>query len=402
MRLDRLLSVRDFERAALRRLPRILRNYVYAGTEDGETLRANRSAFARFALRPRGLTGVAERSQKLSLWDRDYDAPLGVSPMGAVAICRYECDREIASGAAAQKVPYILSGYSSVPVEQLQAAGLDVWYQGYLPGDTEKIGALLKRLAAARVEVLVVTIDTAVGANREHNERVGFSIPFQFSMSLLLDGILHPRWLFSVFFKTIWRSGIPRFTNNSADPAGFRITEQPPGGFRNGRDALDWTHLEWIRARWKGRIVLKGVIHPGDAKRAVHLGLDAVMVSNHGGRQLECMQASLLALPHVVQSVPPDFPVFIDSGFRRGTDVLKALALGAHMVFVGRPALYGAIVGGAAGTARVLSILKAELDRNMALSGCRALADVRPDLLTEDVYPAIPVPEQRQKTGHGK
>ncbi|WP_454691983.1 alpha-hydroxy acid oxidase [Achromobacter aloeverae] len=391
MRLDRLLSVHDFERAALRRLPRILQNYVYAGTEDGATLRANRDAFARLALRPRGLTGVSARSQAVSLWGRDYDAPLGVSPMGALAICRYECDREIAAGAAAQKVPYILSGYSSVPVEQLQAAGLDVWYQGYLPGDVERIGALLKRLEAARVEVLVVTVDTAVGANREHNERAGFSIPFQFSARLLLDGILHPRWLASVFFKTLSRAGIPRFTNSSADPAGFRITEHPPGGFRNGRDALDWTHLEWIRAHWKGRIVLKGVIHPGDAERAVRLGLDGVMVSNHGGRQLECMQASLLALPHVVRAVPSDFPVFIDSGFRRGTDVFKALALGARMVFVGRPALYGAIVGGAAGTARVLSILKTELDRNMALSGCRVLAEVTSDLLVDDAGPIVPL-----------
>lgn len=381
MNPDKLLSLHDFERAAMRRLPAILQRYVGAGTEDGQTLRANREAFTRIALRPRGLTGVDNRSTGVELWGQQYASPVGISPMGALAICRYECDYDIATAAAQQSVPYILSGLSCVAMERMQEAGLDIWYQGYLPGDLGRIEALLKRLEAAGVKVLVITIDTAVGANREHNERAGFTIPFKLSPSLVLDGVLHPHWAVTVFLRTAFAGGVPRFLNASADQEGFSITASPPGGLREGRERLSWEHVTWIRDRWKGKIVLKGVLHPRDATLAASHGIDAVMVSNHGGRQLETGQAALEALPDIVNAVPKDFPVLIDGGFRRGTDVLKAIALGARMAFVGRPALYGAIVGGATGCARVLSILKTEIDRDMALLGVSRLTELNTDFL---------------------
>lgn len=381
MKLDKFLSLHDFERAAMRRLPTILQRYVSAGTEDGTTLSANREAFGRIAFRPRGLTGVENRSTSTELWGRQYASPVGVSPMGALAICRYECDYDIAMAAAQQSVPYILSGLSCVAMERMQEAGLDVWYQGYLPGDLDRIDALIRRLEAAGIRVLVITIDTAVGANREHNERAGFTIPFKLSPKLVLDGILHPHWAIAVFMKTAFAGGVPKFLNASADKKGFYITEAPPGGLREGRERLTWEHIAWIRDRWKGKIVLKGVLHPLDAMLAVHHGMDAVMVSNHGGRQLETGQATLDALPDIVQAVPKGFPVLIDGGFRRGTDVLKAIALGARMVFIGRPALHGAIVEGAMGTAKVLTILKSEIDRNMALLGIGNLTELNTDFL---------------------
>ena len=381
MRPQKFLSLQDFERAAMRKLPFILQRYVGAGTEDGRTLRANREAFARVALMPRGLTGVADRSTSVQLWGKQYTSPIGVSPMGALAICRYDCDFDIATAAAMESVPYVLSGLSCVAMERMQEAGLDVWYQGYLPGDLARIDSLIERLEAANIGVLVITIDTAVAANREHNERNGFSIPFKFTSKLALDGVLHPRWALTVLARTAISGRIPRFLNATADRAGFRITDEPPGGLREGRDRLCWEHIAWIRRRWRGKLVMKGVLHPSDAELAVSHGVDAIMVSNHGGRQLETDQATLDALPAIAKVVPKDVAIFVDGGFRRGTDVLKAISFGAQMAFIGRPALYGAIVGGAAGTARVLSLLKSEIDRNMALLGVNRLSDLDPGIV---------------------
>jgi L-lactate dehydrogenase (cytochrome) len=381
MKLHQFLSVADFERAAHRRLPSVVHGYVCGGTEDSLTMHANRASFGDVLFRPRGLAGVAQRSQEIELWGKRYASPIGIAPMGVTAICRHECDLDLARAAAQARIPFILSGLSTVPLERVQAQAPGIWYQGYLPGDYERLGPLMERLQTAGIDVLAVTIDTPVAANRENNERVGFTIPFQPSLRLLLDGMLHPRWSATVFARTLLTSGIPRFTNVVADPRGFRITEEPLGGLRQGRDLLTWEHLRWMRERWPGRLILKGVAHPEDARLAAQCGLDGVIVSNHGGRQLDGAQASLHALPAVVAAVPDDFPVMIDGGFRRGSDVLKAVALGARMAFIGRPLLYGAAVGARAGVARVIDILQTEIDRNQALLGCARLEDLNADWL---------------------
>ena len=181
----------------------------------------------------------------------------------------------------------------------------------------------------------------------------------------------HPQWSMNVFARTLLADRrIPRFCNVTADPQGFRITEEPQAGLRQGRDRLNWSDLAWIRAQWRGRLVLKGAAHPADALRAEQMGVDGVIVSNHGGRQLDGAQASLDALPAVVAAVSADFPVMIDGGFRRGSDILQAIAAGARMVFLGRPMLYGAAVAGQAGVERVIDILSTEIDRNLGLLGC--------------------------------
>lgn len=378
MRLERLLSVADFEEAARRRLPGAVFGYVAGGTEDCLTRDANRAVFDQLAFRPRGLTGVAGRRQSVELWGRTYASPIGIAPMGVTAICHPECDIELATAAHARQIPFILSGLSTVPMEKVQAAAPGIWYQGYLPGDLERIGPLMKRLDVAGIEVIAVTVDTAVGANRENNEREGFTIPFKLSARLALDGMRHPRWTASVFARTLLNGGVPRFTNVLADATGFRITEEPSGGFRQGRDLLTWEHLRWMRDNWRGKLVVKGVVHPEDARQAVANGMDGIIVSNHGGRQLDGAVSALQALADVRAVVPEDYPVMVDSGFRRGSDVLKAVALGARMVFMGRPMLYGAAVAGRRGVGRVIDILHAEIDRNLALLGCadiRALSD---------------------------
>ncbi len=381
MKLATCLSIADLQREARKRLPSAVYGYVSGGTEDGASLRANLAAFDAVRFRPRGLAGIAKRTQQLALWGKTYASPFGISPMGATCMARHQCDLELAGAAAKAGIPFILSGLSTVPMEQVQAQAPGIWYQGYIPGDKARIGPLMQRLQRNGIEVMAITIDTAVGANRENNQRAGFNIPFRFSQRLLWDGMRHPNWAWSVFAKTLMNGGIPRFTNVVADPQGFRITEEPQGGLREGRDLLDWSHIAWMREHWPGKLVLKGVAHPADAELAVQHGVDAVIVSNHGGRQLDGAQGSLDALPDVVAAVPADFPVFIDGGFRRGTDVLKAIALGARMVFMGRPMLYGASVAGEAGVAHAIRILQTEVDRNLALLGCRNLAELTPDLV---------------------
>lgn len=383
MKLKTLLSVADFARAAGGFLPDCVRGYVEGGTEDCQTLEANLRAFDSVRFRPRGLAGIEVRDQSVELFGRRHPSPIGIAPMGVTTICRHRCETFLAEGAREEGLPFVLSGLSTTPMETLRETSDEFWYQGYLSGDTERIGPLLDRLKHNGVSVLVVTIDTPVGANRENNQRAGFTIPFRPSWQLFWDGVRHPRWSMQVFGQTMWQDrSIPRFTNVTADPVGHRITENPPGGLRQGRDKLNWGHMAWIRERWDGPLVLKGVAHPDDARRAAAEGMDGIIVSNHGGRQLDGAQASLDALPEAVAAVPSGFPVMVDGGFRRGSHVLKAIALGARMVFLGRPMLYGATVGGTAGVRRIAEIMRAEIDCDMALLGCRNLAEVNASILT--------------------
>jgi L-lactate dehydrogenase (cytochrome) len=382
------LSIADFERAARRRLPASVFGYVSGGTQDEVSLTANRAVFDRLAFRPRGLRDVSQRSQTVSLWGKTYASPIGLAPTGINAMVRHDADALLAEQAHRAVLPFVISGASNVPLERLVKLAPDSWYQAYFPGDRLRIEKIVQRLEAAGIATLVVTIDTCVGANRENNIRNHFSVPFRVSPSLLWDGVLHPRWSFQVFAKTLLKAGIPRFANMD-ETAGNRIIDDSPKGFRAGRDQLDWDTLAWLRGRWHGKLLLKGVVHPGDALLAVKLGLDGIIVSNHGGRQLDSVISPLQALPDVLAQTPQDFPVMVDGGFRRGTDVLKAVALGARLVFLGRPPLYGAAVAGSAGIQRVLEIFETEIDRDLALLGCRSLSEVSPDLLSIFGSPAL-------------
>ncbi len=380
MSLNGFLCLSDFDKAARRKLPHAVYEYVCGGTEDGLIVSGNRACFDRLGFRPRGLTGVAGRSQSVWLWGNEYASPIGIAPMGVTAICRRHCDMTLAIAARSRGLPYVLSGASNVALEDIQAGAGGAWYQGYFPGDLDRLERIVQRLLEADVNVLVVTSDTPVAANRENNQRNGFTIPFRPSLRLLLDGVRHPDWLFNVFFKTLINEGVPRFLN-LYEEHGPRITEEPAHGFRGGRELLTWEHMSWLRQRWPGKLVIKGILHPADAQIAVERGMDGIIVSNHGGRQLDGAMAPLDALPAIKRAVPDAYPVMIDGGFRRGTDVLKAIALGARMVFIGRPVLYGASVAGVEGAGKVLDILSQEIDRNLALLGCTHLSDLDADYL---------------------
>jgi L-lactate dehydrogenase (cytochrome) len=226
-----------------------------------------------------------------------------------------------------------------------------------------------------------------VASNRENERRAGFAVPLRPSGMLLADGLLHPRWLLGNVGYTLLRSGMPRFENLTAQRGQPIIARPSAPDHRAGRDALAWPDMQWLRDTWPGRLVLKGLLHPGDVARAHALGADGVILSNHGGRQLDHAIAPMAVLPAAVRAAK-SMDVMVDSGFRRGTDVLKALALGAKLVFVGRPMMYGAAVGGQAGVARALAILRREIDIAMALCGCSTVSQIDAGLLIDNAAPA--------------
>jgi L-lactate dehydrogenase (cytochrome) len=276
----------------------------------------------------------------------------------------------LASAARAAGIPFVLSASSLTRLERVAQAGA-CWYQAYLPGDPSRIGALVDRVEAAGYEVFVLTVDVPVAANRENNIRNGFDIPLRPSLGLAWQGLTHPRWLVGTAARTLLRHGMPHFENMDAGRG-------PPILSRNlvravgNRDQLTWAHAELIRRRWKGRFVIKGILDPDDARRAAELGADGVILSNHGGRQLDGAVAPLSVLPDIAGRLGST-AVMIDGGFRRGTDVLKALALGADFVFVGRPFLYAAAVAGADGVDHAIRLMATEIDRDMALLGVGSL-----------------------------
>ncbi|MBX5453612.1 MAG: alpha-hydroxy-acid oxidizing protein [Acidobacteriia bacterium] len=375
--LRRIYALDDFEVAARRRLPQALFGFISGGTETNASLRANRAAFADWVFVPRVLVDASRRNQSVSLFGQTYATPFGIAPMGASALMAYDADCVLAEAAEAANIPFILSGASLTPLERVRRAGRTSWFQAYIPSDRAHIGGLIARVADAGYEVLVVTVDVQVPGNRENNQRAGFSLPLRPTPKLLWDGISHPGWLFGTAARTLATRGMLHFENAAAERGGPVLSAEAANRFA-GREALDWDDLAFIREKWRGKLVLKGVLAPEDANRARALGVDGVMVSNHGGRQLDGAIAALHALPAVVAAAGP-MTVMLDGGVRRGTDVLKALALGAKFVFVARPFLYAAAVAGRDGAAHAIRLLASEIDRDLALLGCPEIASLSPD-----------------------
>lgn len=369
------LSLRDFEASARRRLPRPLFAYISGGAEDSASLHDNRAAFDELGFVTRVLRDVSCRSQAVGLLGRRYASPFGIAPMGISALSAYRGDLAQARAAAAEGVPMIMSGSSLIPLEEVVAAAPQTWFQAYLPGEADKIEALVDRVDRAGVETLVLTVDTAVLANRENNIRAGFSTPLRPSLRLAWEGLTHPRWTIGTFLRTIVAHGMPHFENSHATRGAPILSSRATRDF-GAKDHLDWDHLALIRNRWKRHLVVKGIMCHEDARRARDMGADGLIVSNHGGRQLDGAVSPLRVLPEVVRAVGADFPVMMDSGVRRGTDVLKALALGAKFVFVGRPFNYAAAVAGEAGVRHAIRILADEIQRDMGLLGLTSISEV--------------------------
>jgi len=377
--LRRYLTLDDFEPQARRLLPKFLYGYISGGAETDTARSDNRRAFDEYGFVPRVLKDVSGRDQTTTLFGKTYASPFGIPPMGSSALCAYRGDIVLARAAAAANVPMILSASSLITLEDVRAANQQAWYQAYLAGLDERIEPLVDRVAAAGYDTFVVTADVPVPPNRENNIRNGFQVPLEITPRVFWDTITHPDWLLNTWARTVFNHGMPHFENMDAK-------QGPPVLSKNlmrnigSRDQLAWKHVELIRKRWRGKLVVKGLISPEDARLAREHGCDGVMVSNHGGRQLDYTVSALRTLPKIAAQ-KGSMTVMMDGGIRRGTDVIKALALGADFVWIGRPFLYGAVVAGEAGVSRAISLLHAEIDRDLALLGIRSLKEITPDLV---------------------
>lgn len=372
-----MLSLHDFEDAARRRLPRPIFGYIAGAAEDNASLRDNSEVFGEYAFTTRVLRDVSQRSQAVELFGERYSSPFGIAPMGINALSTYRGDLVLARAAQRAGIVSVMSGTSLIPMEDVARASPGTWFQAYLPGDPARIDALIDRVERAGFRTLVVTVDIPISANRENNIRTGFSTPLRPGLRLAWDGLVRPRWVAGTFLRTLLHHGMPHFENSFATRGAPIVSSSVLRDF-SARDHLSWNHLEAIRRRWKGPLVVKGLLSVDDALQAQNLGADGVVLSNHGGRQLDGAVSAMRVLEAVVAAVGPAFPVLIDGGFRRGSDVLKAIALGARMVLVGRPFNYAAAVAGEAGVQHAIGLLRDEVDRNLAMLGATACTDLGP------------------------
>jgi L-lactate dehydrogenase (cytochrome) len=377
--LKRYLALDDFEPTARRLIPKFLYGYISGGAETDASVRDNRKSFDEYGFVPRVLNDVSGRNQTTTLFGKTYASPFGIPPMGSSALCAYRGDIVLTRAAAAANVPMILSASSLITLEDVRRENQQAWYQAYLAGVPERIEPLVDRVAAAGYDTFVVTADVPVPPNRENNIRNGFQVPLAITPRVAWDTVTHPHWLFGTWARTLMNHGMPHFENMDAQRG-------PPVMSKNlmrnigHRDQLAWKHVELIRRRWKGKLVVKGLIAPEDARIARESGVDGVMISNHAGRQLDYTVSALRTLPEIAAQ-SKGMTVMLDGGVRRGTDVIKALALGANFVWIGRPFLYAAIAGGEGGVARAITLLQAEIDRDLALLGIRSIGEITPALV---------------------
>ncbi len=378
-----LLCLDDFEAPARAHLPRPIFGYISGGVETNASLDGNRSAFNEWEFLPRVLVNTKARHQKTTLFGRTYDLPFGFPPMGATALAAYRGDDVLGKVAAKLNTVMIQSGASLTTMEHLKSVGPTAWFQAYLPGEPDIIVPLVERAQATGFEVLVLTVDVQVSANRENNVRAGFSSPLKPSLRLAWDCMLRPRWTLGTFARTVMNHGMPHLENMGFPRIPILGNLERP---RMSRDGLNWEHVELMRKIWKGKLVLKGVLAREDVRIARESGVNGIMVSNHGGRQLDGTISPFRALPGAVAEAG-NMAIMMDSGIRRGTDVLKAIAMGAHFVFVGRPFLYAASIAGEAGVHHAASLLRDEISRNMAMLGISSLAEMKRELLVPRLGP---------------
>jgi isopentenyl diphosphate isomerase/L-lactate dehydrogenase-like FMN-dependent dehydrogenase len=378
--MRRALNIDDLRKAAHARLPRGVFDYLERGVEDELALDGNRAAFRRIKLLPRVLRGVETVDTTHQVLGETMAFPFAVAPTGGASLFSYKGDIAAARAAAKRNIPFIISTASTLDVEEIATAGGKLWFQLYLWENRELSHAAMARAAAVGCPICFVTVDLPVAPNREYNERNGFGTPFRIGRRNTIDLLTHPRWFAGVLGRYMLEGGIPQQANLPAHLRG-RVTQSAPVGAAFKNDNLDWDEMKGLRDRWRGKFVIKGIMRPDDAERALALGADGIVVSNHGGRALDCAPATIDALPHVVAAVGGRMAVFVDGGVLRGTDIVKAIALGADAVLVGRALCYGLAAGGEAGAGRALDLLAGEVRRTMGLAGCRSVAEITRDLV---------------------
>ncbi len=375
MNIQTALNLDDIRELARRKLPRIAFDFIDGGADDEHCLRRNREAFQQYRLLPRYLVDVSRRDQSTLLLGRRYASPFGISPTGLAGLFRPDADLLLARAAQKADIPFLLSSAANGALEDVvKAAPEHVWFQMYCTSDETINADLVRRAKAAGVRVLVVSVDVPVNSNRERNRRNGFSRPFRMTPAVVLEALAHPAWV----LRYLRSGGIPMMSNwkpyakdgaSAAEVADMYGTLTPA-------PMVQWSHLQRIREAWSGPLVVKGLMHPDDARQAVRMGVDALVISNHGGRQLDAAPSPLELLPAIRAAVGDDVELILDSGVRRGSDVVIARCLGARFSIFGRPTLFGAAAGGEAGIARTLQIVRNEVDVVMAQIGCRSFEEL--------------------------
>ncbi len=381
-------SIDDLRLLARRRLPRAVFDFYDGGAEDERTMDDNRAAFGRWRLAPHVLIDVTDATTACTLLGAPAGLPAAIAPTGAAGFGRREADLALARAAARLGIPYTLSSSATTAIETIatKAPGR-LWFQAYVLRNREFFWSLIERARQADFEALVITVDLPVGGKRERDFRNHFSIPFRFSARNVADFASRPSWALDMLLR-----GMPVMENlRGLEASATSATAIASSVGRSYDAAFDWARLAEVRDRWPRKLIVKGLSRGDDAQRLAEMGVDAIVVSNHGGRQLDGGLATLDALPEVLQAVAGRVPVMLDGGIRRGTDIAKALALGAHGVMLGRATLFGAVAAGDAGAQRALDILHDELLRTMRLCGVRESRQLSADILRGDQ----PLPPER-------
>jgi L-lactate dehydrogenase (cytochrome) len=357
-------------------------DYIDGGAEDELTLASNSAAYRSLTFSPRVLRDVSEVDISSSLLGRTLAYPLVLAPTGFTRIADPEGELAVARAAKRAELPYTLSTLGTRSIEDVGAVGGErLWFQVYTWRDRDLVADMIKRAAAAGYEALCLTVDTAVLGRRERDVRRGFTLPPKVGLSTLLDGIVHPGWSWGfltsepIVFANVAGMSVGDGTD-AISLAEYVGTQFDPG--------LSWDDVDWLRQQWDGPIVIKGIQSVEDARIAVDRGVDAIAISNHGGRQLDSAPATLDLLPSIAEAVAGRTEIICDGGVRRGSDIVKALALGANAVMAGRPYLYGLGAAGEAGVDQVLANFGSEMKRTMALIGCASVEELGSEYILQN------------------
>ncbi len=380
MRIDSAINLDDFRRAARRKLPRIAFDFIEGGVDDEIGLQRNRAAFNRFTLVPRYLVDVSKVDQSVTLFGQTYSSPIGISPTGMGGLFRQNADLMLAEAAANANVPYLMSSASNNSIEAaVKVAPNTTWFQVYGTRDEKITADLVRRARDLGVKNLVFTVDVPVASNRERNRRNGFSRPFRLTPSVVIEAMGHPMWVLR-YLKT---GGIPMMENwQPYGPEGATADQIADlYGTLTPAPGQTWATLELLRSLWPGNLIVKGILHPDDARKCADMGANGILVSNHGARQLDVAPAPIDMLSAIRNAVGNRVELMIDSGVRRGSDIIIAMCLGAKFAFFGRPTLYAVTAGGLAGAEKALAIVRNEVRMVMAQIGCQRIQQLHPGWL---------------------
>ena len=377
---NKIHTIDDAIRLSKKRLPKLVFDFIDGASGDDKLAEINSTALDQIRLEPKVFRNVENRNLSKKIFDFHFDYPFGFAPMGMTNLSWPEADKMIAKESAYNNIPTCVSMASSTTLEDMFTFSEGhSWMQIYIFQSEEFIMELLKRAEGIGYKVLILTVDVPILSRRARDDRNGFGYPFKIGPKQFLDFALHPQWSLTTLFK-----GAPQPMNYVTSKSGDQIFRR-----KESRGATDWNTLKRVRDAWKGKLIIKGVMNSEDALKIKEAGADAIQVSNHGGRQLDSATASINALPLIRKALGDDFPILFDSGIRSGSDILRALALGADFVMFGRPLMYAIGADGARGLRRIINLIKEELSTNLGLVGLTDINEVDKKIIAEKFFKDI-------------